>query len=209
MSRRCLPMRRRTSWTPWRRRSPVGRWQTRGKRRKRRNTRSIKATKKEPGPKQLVLQFPLRPTAHACDNMKQVRAVAYETGQRQAGDGVWVHRGDFPWFVRYACEEVAIGSGALWELDPAPDMRNTLEYVPAAGIWRCSWLGPASELMQTVDRRVPRTRKTGGVLRPMTAKEYLAAKEKARRLLLEEARGRGCDLNALSTLGLDLAAPPP
>ena len=130
-------------------------------------------------------------------------------GQRQAGDGVWVHRGDIPWFVRCACEEVAIGSGALWELGPAPDMLNTLEYVPAAGIWRCSWLGPASELMQTVGRRVPRTRQTGGVLWPMTANAYLAAKEKARSLLLEEARGRGCDLNALSTLGLDLAAPPP
>ena len=132
--------------------------------------------------------------------------MAYETGQRKAADVVWVHRQDFPWFVRYACEEVAIGSGAAWELGPEPDVGNTLEYIPAAGTWRCSWMGPASGLMQTLDRRVPRTRKTGGVLRPMSGKECLAAKEKARRLLLEDARERGCDVNALNRLELGPAA---
>ena len=89
---------------------------------------------------------------------------------------------------------------------PEPDVGNTLEYIPAAGTWRCSWMDPASGLMQTLDRRVPRARQTGGVLRPIAATEYLAAKATVRRLLLEDARGRVRDVNALRRLELGPAA---
>ncbi len=176
---------------------------------KKRKTRNRNAQKKDPAPKPLTVQFPLRPNGNAGDKMKQVRVLSYETGQRQAGNAVWIHKDDFPWFVRYACEEVAIGSGGTWEADPVTDMRNRLEYLPGATTWRCSWYDPATGLMQSVERRVPRNKIRGGMSRPMSPMEFLSAKEKARTALMEEARHRGCDVNGLAVADSAMVAPDP
>ena len=109
--------------------------------------------------------------------------------------------------MRYACEEITIGRGLIRGEDPTAYMRNSLEYVAGVAVWRCTWRNSVSQLVQTAERRVPRSRTIRGSSRPMTALEFLAAKEKARILLLEEVRGLGCDVNSLAVAESALAAP--
>ena len=104
--------------------------------------------------------------------MKQVRVLDYETGKRPSGHSVWIHKDDFPWFVRYACEDIARGRGLPWSEDREPDTRNRLLYNSGTATWQCVWWNAESQLMQTIERRVPRRKKHHGAARPLPPLQF-------------------------------------
>jgi hypothetical protein len=135
---------------------------------------------------------------------KSVRCLFHEPGKRIQQDGVWVHKDDVPWLVRYAAKEAHLAEGKAWEEDAASpalageEREARLEYSCGTSTWTCEWWSGDSPTMQVATQRVPKHKGPGKDLLDPDA--FRVAKARAREEVLSTAQRMGACVRGLGPL---------
>ena len=152
----------------------------------------------------MSMRFPKHPGKAVENSAAVVNVTCYFDASRQRCKGVWVCKEVFPWLVAFAAQEVANASGE--ELFPrdsaasASDKRALLRYSVGGSCWDLTWTDPSTEVMHTLQKKVPRRRfhrQWGVVVIPPN--EFIAVKERTKQELLTEARHRGYESDRMGS----------
>ena len=147
--------------------------------------------------RQVSVLFPKRP-AQAVDDEETVKVLCFCADiSKQRLKGVWVDKEVFPWLVLYAAEEVANASGQLFcsgdSPAEAPAQSPQLAYSVGSSSWQLRWIDPVSNVIQTLQKKVPHRRFYRGGVHILPPQQFLELKEKMKLLLLREAEAKGFD----------------
>ena len=146
--------------------------------------------------RQVSVRFPKRPE-QAFDNDASVNVLCLCDISKQRLKGVWVDKEVFPWLVIFAAEEVAKASGQVFCSGDSPGEASAqspqLAYSVGASSWELRWIDPVSNVLQTLQKKVPHRRFSKEGIQIIPPLQFLALKEKMRLLLLREAEAKGFD----------------
>ena len=141
-----------------------------------------------------AVRFPRRPGQH--EDFIQVKCLMQAGKQRPRG--VWIHADDVPWLSDYAAEEVASADGVAFAPPGESDRAGgapEMFYDDTGSQWIYSCLDPRTQTLHKLTKKVVKWLHRAGRFVKAQPEEVATQKEKARLLLLNDARTRGLSVN--------------